>query len=327
MTDDLRCPGCAGEAATGATYPSRCSCGDLWIARDAEVYGGLATDRGPAGFITPLWPDPRDPDLLWKREDLNRTGSFKDRGAEVLVDLAVKRGARSGVVDSSGSAALAMASAAARAGLPVVIHTPVGLPMAKREALTALGARLIAEGTRSEAGERATRAAVDSFHLSHVFHPAFLEGTSRAVAEVLRQGADDPPRNWIIPVGNGSLFLGLALGLERSGRTDVRLIAAQSASCPGLNRPGTGAGSSAAGIGIPDPPRRAQILQAVKQFDGEVIEVEESEIENAHQELWKRGVAAELASAAALAAVGQLRARGDAGRMLAWLTGCGHRGG
>jgi threonine synthase len=325
MSGDLLCPGCGGEDATGATYPSRCTCGGLWIARD-DVYAELGTGDGFTGFETPLWQDPEDARLLWKREDLNRTGSFKDRGAEILVELAVKRGARSGVVDSSGSAALAMASASARMELPVIIHTPDGLPVAKREALTALGANLVAEGTRSEAGHRATEAAADSFHLSHVFHPAFLEGTSRAASETLRQCADHPPLNWVIPVGNGSLLLGLALGLQRLGRTDVRLVAAQSASCPGLNRPGTGGNTRAAGIGIADPPRRAQILEALDQSGGEVVEVEESEIAAAHQELWKRGVAAELASAAALAAVHRLRATGDTDRILAWLTGCGHRG-
>jgi len=311
---------------TESTYPPTCSCGDLWVIGDTELYAGLAASRAGTGFVTPLWQDPEDPNLIWKREDLNRTGSFKDRGAEVLVELAVERGAGSGVVDSSGSAALAMASAAARAGLPVTTHTPAGLPVAKQEALTALGARLVAEGTRSEAARRAAEAARDSFHLSHVYHPAFLEGTARATVEALAQCGGVPPETWIIPVGNGSLLLGLALGLHRVGRPDIRLVAVQSAGCPGLNNPGSGTGTRAAGIGIPDPPRRDHILLTLKHVGGEVIEVEESEIETAHQDLWRRGVAAELASAAALAAVHRLRTGGEANRILAWLTGCGHRG-
>jgi threonine synthase len=278
------------------------------------------------GLGTPLWPDPRDAGLLWKREDLNRTGSFKDRGASVLAALAVQCGARKLVLDSSGSAALAGASAAASAGLPITVHTPETLPANKREALRAFGARILAEGNRESAGARAREAAQREFYLSHIYHPAFFEGTALGAMEVLRQTRGSPPRCWVIPVGNGSLLLGTAKTLERAQRTDVKLIAVQSASCPGLKRPGSGGRARASGIGIADPPRREEVLAALDRFGGEVIEVEEEAIVEARDELGRRGVIAELASAAVLAGVQRLRASGERGEILGWLTGSGYRG-
>jgi len=324
--NDLLCTACGREARTGPVYPSQCICGGLWSARDPALYpaAGVGDERIEAP--TPLWPDPVDAALLWKREDLNRTGSFKDRGADVLAAVALQAGARSLVADSSGSAALAAASAAARTGLPLVVHTPAGLPAAKRHALETMGARVTAEGDRRAAASRAAQAATHAFHFSHVFHPAFFEGTAVSAFEAWEQCGGDPPRTWILPVGNGSLFLGVVRALDDLGATGIRLVAVQAAACPGLRCPGSEGRSRAAGIAIADPPRRDEILAALARRGGEVVEVGEDEIESAHAELGGRGVAAERAAAAALAAVRALRAAGERGRVLAWLTGSGLRG-
>src|SRR5262245_48354738 len=98
---DLFCPACGREETTGTVYPPHCTCGGLWSARDLNSYR-VRSDRS-ASFVTPLWRDPRDPRLWWKREDLSRTGSFKDRGAETLIGLARRAGAARLVLDSSGS--------------------------------------------------------------------------------------------------------------------------------------------------------------------------------------------------------------------------------
>ncbi len=320
---DLLCVACGRPSRTAAIYPARCVCGGLWSAADPSLYAIRGAD---VGAPTPLWSDPVDNDLLWKREDLNRTGSFKDRGAAALAAVAVWAGATRLVVDSSGSAALAAASAAARAGLPVTVHTPGDLPPAKRHALEMMGACVVAEGDRRAAAARAAEAAVREFYFSHVAHPAFSEGTGRSAIEVLAQCGGEPPATWVIPVGNGSLFLGVAHALERLDRRDVRLVAVQAAACPGLRCPGAGGGTRATGIAIADPPRRDEILAALAGHGGEVIEVDEAEIEAAHTALGRRGVAAERASAAALAAVRTLRDAGEREPVLAWLTGSGLRG-
>ena len=318
--NDLRCPACGREGRTGPTYPYRCLCGGLWSMTDPGVYPVEAT------WTTPIWPDPIDPDLLWKREDLGVTGSFKDRGAAVLVPLAARCGADALLVDSSGSAALAAASAAARAGLPITVHTPARLPGHKRDALEMLGARVVAEGTREAAAVRAIERADREFYVSHVYHPAFHLGTARAGTEVLEQLKGRVPSRWVVPVGNGSLLLGLARALAGVRNPAVRLVAVQAESCPGLERPGAAGTSCASGIAIGNPARRGEILEAITRHHGEVILAGEQEIRAARETLGRRGVVVEAASAAALVAVERLRARGETGPILGWLTGSGFRG-
>jgi threonine synthase len=324
--NDLVCPACGREGRTGATWPYRCVCGGLWSARDPEAYAIPGASDREARPPTPLWEDPARPGTLWKREDLQRTGSFKDRGAAVLARLARERGASRVVVDSSGSAALAAASAGAREGLEVTVHTPGDLAPPKREALDAFGVRLVAEGTREDAAQRVLESIERDFYLSHVYHPAFHAGTATAGEEVLRQTGGAPPPVWLVPVGNGSLFLGLVQALDRAALADVRLIAVQASACPGLTG-GTGAGRTrAAGIGIVNPPRREQILGALRARDGEILLVSEEEIEAGTLSLGRKGVWADPAAGAVEAALGQLEAAGARGACVAWLTGSGLRG-
>jgi threonine synthase len=81
----------------------------------------------------------------------------------------------------------------------------------------------------------------------------------------------------------------------------------------------------AAGIGIPDPPRRREILDAVEGSGGEIVEIPEEEIEAAWSRLARQGVLAERASAVVEAAARSLRARGNREPLLGWLTGSGLR--
>ena len=322
--NDLWCLRCDAEAKTGPVYPPLCACGGLWRARQPSEY--RAPREASERFVTPIWKDPRDPEVWWKREDLSRTGSFKDRGAQCLIGLAKRVGASELVVDSSGSAALAAASAAARERLALRVHVPAETPLRMLGVLRELGAEVVAVGTRKDAANRALEESSRAFYASHVHHPAFTAGTAEAGFEALEQTRDAMPPIWILPVGNGSLLLGLHEALESAGRRDVRLMAVQAAGAAGLLRPGVTGDTRARGIAITNPPRREQILEAVRGSGGDVLEVSEEEIAGAEKQLWKRGVAVEAASAAALAGIEELRSRRDSGPILGWLTGSGHRG-
>jgi len=325
--NDLVCPDCGREGRTGVTYPLHCLCGGLWWAREPQLYPVPPLREEEVESSTPLWQDPKDTGLLWKREDLNRSGSFKDRGAVVLAALAHQCGAHRLVVDSSGSAALAAAAAAAEMELELTVHTPGDLPSEKLDALTAFGAQVVAQGDRGAAARRAGLSAQSEFYVSHVYHPAFREGTAQAALEVFRQTGGDPPSTWLVPVGNGSLLLGLGLALLRSGVETVRLVAVQAAACPGLREPGGEGRTGAAGIGIATPPRREEILAVLERFQGTILEIEEEDIVAGRDRLGRRGVAAELAVGAVVAAVERLRGDGESGSILGWVTGAGHRGG
>jgi len=314
----LRCGACGARAETGPVYPPRCACGREWSEAD-----GVPPSRFPRP-PRPVWADPVEPGLWWMREDLNPTGSFKDRGAEVLIGVAVAAGAERLVLDSSGSAALAAARVAAASGLPLELHAPAGLGAAKRSALAAWGAVVDASGTRAEAAARAETAAHEAFWFSHVHHPAFLDGTTGSGEETLDAMGSDRPMDWIVPVGNGSLLLGLhrAVGGRRA---PVRLIAVQSAACPGLRGAAADARSLAAGIAIAAPARREEILAAVRDTGGEVVLVEEDALRAGLRDLAAKGVAADPAAGAVQAAWAQIGTRPRPGIAVGWLTGAGHR--
>jgi threonine synthase len=118
----------------------------------------------------------------------------------------------------------------------------------------------------------------------------------------------------------------LAQALEREGMKHVRLVAVQARTCPGLTAPGGRGRTRAAGIGIANPPRREEILCALRQRGGEIELVTEAEIEAGTESLAGKGVWAEPAAGAAEAALDKLQARGETGPFLGWLTGSGLRG-
>jgi threonine synthase len=275
---------------------------------------------------TPLLPAGRDlPDVHVKLEFVSPTGSFKDRGAVVLVAAGVHRGAERLVADSSGNAGSAIAAYAARAGLPCTVFVPEATTAGKRAQIEAYGAELErVAGDRTATMERAIDAVArtGATYASHVYDPYFLQGTKTFAFEVWEQlgGAPDAV---LVPVGNGTLLLGAARGfreLRSAGLVDrlPALIALQSERCAplavafdrGEPRPVAvrGAATAAEGIAIARPPRGAQILAAVRESGGCVVAVPEAAIAPAGAELARRGLLVE--PTAALVWGGTLLARG-----------------
>jgi threonine synthase len=74
--------------------------------------------------LTPLVAAPGRPGVALKLDHVMPTGSFKDRGAVLLVGLADRLGVSRLVADSSGNAGAAVATYAARAGLACVVFVP-----------------------------------------------------------------------------------------------------------------------------------------------------------------------------------------------------------
>jgi len=120
----------------------------------------------------------------------------------------------------------------------------------------------------------------------------------------------------VLPVGHGTLFLGAYMGfreLKEAGmvRRIPRLVGVQSASCAPLyqafkkgwreTRPIEKKETMAEGIAIAEPIRGRQILEALRNSDGEVLTVTEREIEGAMKEMGRRGHFIEPTSAATVA--------------------------
>ncbi len=160
-----------------------------------------------------------DRTVLLKLEHLQRSGSFKFRGALNAL-LALVSGPRPEhvVTASGGNHGLAVATAAALLDLPVTVVVPIPTPDGKARRIEATGARLIRSGTHyAEAAAVATALAEQpGYHYLHAYNdPAVMAGQGTAALEVL---ADDPQVD-AVAVGGGGLAAGTALAL--AGRMTV----------------------------------------------------------------------------------------------------------
>ncbi|EME97890.1 pyridoxal-5'-phosphate-dependent protein subunit beta [Streptomyces mobaraensis NBRC 13819 = DSM 40847] len=271
--------------------------------------------------MTPLISAPGRPDVLLKADHLMPTGSFKDRGAVLLVALAARLGVRKVMADSSGNTGTAVAAYAARAGLACEVYVPAATSEGKVAQLRAYGAEVRRiEGSREDTAAEAARAAEEpgTFYASHVHHPFFPHGTKTYVFELWEQLGGRLPGTLVLPAGNGTLVLGARLGCQEL--LDQRLIdrlpaitAVQAAGCAPLARAAALGGevpervtaepTVAEGIAIARPARGSQVLQAVRETGGTFVTVPEDRIVAAHRELARHGLYVEPTSAVCWAAL------------------------
>jgi threonine synthase len=257
--------------------------------------------------------------VLIKHDHLFPTGSFKDRGASVLVSKMVELGIREAVEDSSGNAGAAIAAYCAKASIDCHIFVPEHTSPGKLAQIQLYGARLNrVPGTREDTARAALRTAEDSYCASHSWNPFFLQGTKTFAFEVCEQLGWRCPDTVILPVGNGTLLLGAYLGfqeLQQAGIIDriPRVIAVQSENCAPLYRafknsltdiPEVAAVETLAeGIAVAAPVRGVQILEAVRQSGGYFIAVSEAGIKDSLLDICRRGYYIEPTSAAAIAGI------------------------
>lgn len=265
-----------------------------------------------------------------KLEFLMPTLSFKDRGAVLLAELALRLGPRQVIADSSGNAGTAIAAYCARAGLPCTVYVPAGTSARKLEQIVAHGARVREVDGDREATARAAREAADEpgmFYASHVFNPYFLHGTKTYVHELWEDLGGRLPDVLVLPAGNGTLLLGATYAIAElygAGLLDRRpaLYAVQAAAvAPLAHAWAEGADdlvgvtatarTAAEGIAIPRPPRARHILRAVRDSGGTFLTVTEDQIRHAQRDLASRGLYVEPTGAVCWAAVrdGALGAR------------------
>jgi threonine synthase len=243
------------------------------------------------------------------------TGSFKDRGVEILTAIARELHAPGLVVDSSGNAGASLAAHGARAGIPVTVIAPASAPIAKLSQARRHGATVdLVDGDR-EAVRTATIEHINqtgSLYASHVESPFFTLGTQLWAFEVWEQ-LGKAPSHVVIPVGNGSLLLGVARGfslLRTLGVIDSlpQLIAAQAVGWSPLTGSVDGVLPVLAdGIAIKAPRRIEEIRRVTTQPHGATVVVTENEIIRAERELANIGIWVEPTAATAWAASAQLR--------------------
>lgn len=357
----LRCADC------GRTYDHRwrCHCGGPLDFADPPLPEGPAPD--PAAFdtrdglwsftdflpvdrevslgegLTPLVDAPAW-DAQFKLEYVFPTGSFKDRGATTTLSRAVALGADRVVEDSSGNAGAAIATYAARAGVPADIYVPADAKPSKLRGIERAGATAIrVEGDRQAVtdacivaveGREDDEAVVGPddatgtdgetvYYASHAWDPAFYAGTATMAYEIALQRDWSVPDAVVCPLGHGTMFLGAYRGfraLRDAGWTDEipRLLGAQAegyAPIAETLHPGEASATGdsndlADGIQIRQPARREQLLDAIDATDGDTIALGSEAVETELDRLHRAGFYTEPTCAVAPAALREYRERG-----------------
>jgi threonine synthase len=316
----------------GAFSPSRPG---IWRYRDMFGLPGNAPEVSLGEGQTPLvWDEIFGLPVAFKCENLNPSGSFKDRGSPLLVSLLASRGIRSAVEDSSGNAGASFAAYAARAGMSARVFVPAYTSGPKREQIAAYGAQVIpVPGSRADTARAVLdEADAGQVYASHVYMPFGLPGMSTIAYELFEQ-LGTAPGSIIVPVGHGSLLLGIARGFQALyeaglSKKKPRLIAVQAARCAPLwaefhqeTRPKI-RDTRAAGVRITHPVRKSAVLEAIGSMQGTVLMVEEAPLLTGWEALARRGFHVEITSALVWDAVRQV-SRNIPEPLVAVLTGSG----
>jgi threonine dehydratase len=226
-------------------------------------------------------------DVLLKAESLQRTGSFKIRGALNKL-TALGDACSAGVVcGSAGNHAQALAFAASIRGVPCEVFMPAEAPIAKVEATAALGA-IVRQGGESvhdclEAAHARAREAGLTF--VHPFDdPDVVAGQGTLGLELLEDLPD--LGTVVVPIGGGGLASGVAIAVK-SARRDVRVVGVQVETCaafPGSLEAGHPVAvpaslSIADGIAVKRPGDLT--LELVREWVDEVVVVPEDDVAEA----------------------------------------------
>lgn len=257
---------------------------DIRAARQRLAAGGVVTET-PVDQSRSLGTL-ADATVWLKLEHLQRTGSFKPRGAynklTQLADSAVDRA----IAASAGNHAQGVALAATTVGLSSTIVMPNGTPQMKIEATRGYGADVVLHGETFQAAVKHARSLVDdrSVFVHAYDDPAIVAGQGTVGLEITEQvpGVDTV----IVPIGGGGLIGGVATALKGVA-PDIRVVGVQAtgaATVPqslkqerpvGIDRPETIADGIATG-GISE-----LTLDLISEHVDTVVTVDDDEIAGA----------------------------------------------
>lgn len=240
---------------------------------------------------TPLVPAPRLSQLTGatvfvKHENMQATGSFKERGAVTkLASLTEEERKRGVIAMSAGNHAQAVAYHARRLGIPATIVMPESAPLVKAENTRAYGARVVLYGeTLYECADRMREIMeAEGLILVHPYDdPKVMAGQGTIALEMLDEAPDLD--QLVVPIGGGGLISGIAIA-AKAIKPGIEIIGVEAALYPsflnairGEDRP-IGGATLAEGIAVKTVGQLA--LPIVRDLVPEIIAVEEPLIERA----------------------------------------------
>ena len=266
----------------------------LWRYRKALPFPAAAAPISLGEGMTPLIKTSLG-GLLFKADSLMPTGSFKDRGAVLVINHLKNLGVKNVINDSSGNAAAAYAAYCAAANMGCHIFAPASTSAGKLVQIQMYGAEISKiPGLRSDvataAKEEALKTRGGSIYAGHNQHPLFPEGCKTMAYEIWEQLNWSVPDNVVVPYGGGSAMLGLFKGFsELLSVGEIsrlpRLFVIQADNCNPLYSAYIGKEEEtrcvptlAEGISIAQPIKKDESIDVVRKTGGQVAVVSEEEI-------------------------------------------------
>jgi threonine synthase len=274
-----------------------------------------------AGFTPLLSASYFGQEIHFKVEYLNPSGSFKDRGTEVMINVLKTLGVQNVVEDSSGNAGASLSAYAARAGISAEIYAPETASPVKLSQIEIYGSHVNKiPGPRVNATQAVLRSIEQgAVYASHAWNPAYLLGQETVAWEVWEQLDHQAPDIWVTPVGQGGHFLGIWLGFKRLQAAGLikkipRMVAVQSermapickifheklSALPEMNNNEI---TIAEGVVVSNPVRWKRINQALQESEGICLSIKEEDILPAREKLARLGFFVEPTSALVAAAM------------------------
>lgn len=289
---------------------------------------------GPHVHVTPLLGSSRlgkragGVHLMLKCESLQRTGSFKARGAlNAMMQLSHAEKARGVVTVSAGNHAQALAWASRMVGAECITVMPEGSSPTKIQATEGYGGTVeLVAGPRAKAFDRAHEIAAQGRVLVHPFDdPRVASGQGTVALEILEQAPDVDMV--VIPVGGGGLICGMAVALK-AAKPSIRVIGVEPVGAAAM-RASLDAGMpqtvtpDTVADGLAAPMVGAMTFDAARRYVDDVVLVTDEEILGAMRHLLGFArLVVEPAAAAGVAALINGKIRVDRGaNVVAVLSG------
>ncbi len=278
-------PGDAGAApAGGAATPI----GLIGLQRiEAAARAGHGVVRETPVLSSQTLSERAGTTVVLKAENLQRTGSFKLRGALAKIASLGAQTAAGVVCGSAGNHAQAVAYAARSLGVGCEVFMPEAAPITKVEAAEALGATVHLTGVNVDEALTAAlaRAQEAGMVFIHPFDdPDVVAGQGSLGLELLRQVPE--MGRVVVPVGGGGLLSGVAIAIK-SMRPDVQLVGIQVEACAtfpaslqaGEPRAVPSARTIADGIAVKRPGKLT--LALIEEWADQILVVSEDEVAEA----------------------------------------------
>lgn len=248
-------------------------------------------------------------DLHLKLENLQYTGSFKDRGAcWKLLNLNPEQSRYGVIAMSAGNHAQGVAYHAKRLGIPATIVMPEFAPFSKVERTRSYGAKVVQTGETIDASAQAARDIAESENLALVHpydDPYIIAGQGTIGLELMTDLRDADCV--VVPIGGGGLISGIASAIKAINPT-VEIIGVETELFPSMYQalhdmpPSSGGTTLADGIAVKSPGKLTHSI--IEELVSDILLVDEASLETAvHYLVERQKIVAEGAGAAGVAAL------------------------